>query len=48
MWGADFPHIESDWPNSDRIIREMFADVPADETYKMVAGNAIEYFRLDC
>lgn len=47
MWGADFPHIESDWPHSDRIIKEMFADVPEDETYKMVAGNAIEFFHLD-
>ena len=25
----------------------MFADVPEDETYKMVAGNAIAFFHLD-
>ena len=46
MWSTDFPHIESDWPNSMRIIQEMFADVPADETHKMVAGNVIEFFHL--
>ena len=47
MWGADFPHVESDWPDSMRIIDEMFAGVPEDERYKMVAGNAIDFFRLD-
>jgi predicted TIM-barrel fold metal-dependent hydrolase len=47
MWSTDFPHIESDWPNSMGIIREMFADVPADETHKMVAGNSIDFFHLD-
>ena len=44
MWGADFPHVESDWPDSMRIIDEMFAGVPDDERYKMVASNAIEFW----
>lgn len=47
MWSSDFPHIESDWPNSMRIIQEMFAGVPEEETYKMIAGNAIDFFHLD-
>jgi len=46
IWGSDFPHQESDWPESLRIIEKNFAGVPADEKYKMVCGNAVEFFRL--
>jgi predicted TIM-barrel fold metal-dependent hydrolase len=46
IWGSDFPHQESDWPESLRVIEKNFAGVPADEKYKMVCGNAVEFFRL--
>ncbi len=47
MWANDFPHAESDWPNSKAVLERNFAGVPEDETYRMVAGNAIEFFHLD-
>jgi len=47
MWANDFPHLESDWPNSKRVLEESFVGVPDDEQYKMIAGNAIEFFHLD-
>src|SRR5207244_10144388 len=47
MWASDFPHLESDWPNSQRVIKENFAGVPEDETWKMIVGNAVDYFRLE-
>jgi predicted TIM-barrel fold metal-dependent hydrolase len=47
MWGSDFPHGQGDWPESHRILDEMFAAVPEDERYAMVAGNAVSYFGLD-
>ena len=47
MWASDFPHLESDWPNSQRVIAENFAAVPEDEKSKMIVGNAVKYFRLD-
>jgi hypothetical protein len=47
MWSTDFPHIESDWPNSMQVIEETFQGVPEDEKQRMVAGNCIEFFRLD-
>ena len=47
MWASDFPHLESDWPNSQRVIKENFAGVPENETWKMIVGNAVDYFRLD-
>jgi predicted TIM-barrel fold metal-dependent hydrolase len=47
MWASDFPHLESDWPNSQRVITENFFGVPEDEKWKMIVGNAVKYFRLD-
>jgi predicted TIM-barrel fold metal-dependent hydrolase len=47
MWASDFPHLESDWPNSRRVIEENFAGVPENDKWKMIVGNALKYFRLD-
>jgi predicted TIM-barrel fold metal-dependent hydrolase len=47
MWGSDFPHIESDWPSSMHIIEQSFVGVPEDEKRRMLAGNCIDFFRLD-
>jgi hypothetical protein len=47
MWSSDFPHAETDWPESQQVIDEMFAGVPDDERYRILAGNVIEYFHLD-
>ncbi len=46
MWGSDFPHQESDWPESLKIIDKNFAGVPSEERHKMACGNAVEFFRL--
>lgn len=46
VWGSDFAHAASDWPNSPKIIEEDFDDVPEAERYAMLAGNMVEYFRL--
>lgn len=46
MWGSDFPHQESDWPESLKIIDKNFVGVPDDERERMVCGNAVEFFRL--
>ncbi|MND09327.1 Amidohydrolase [compost metagenome] len=46
MWGSDFPHQESDWPDSLKIIERNFAGIPLDEKHKMVCGNAIAFFHL--
>ena len=47
MWATDFPHAESEWPQSQDLIGEVFADVPEDERRLILGGNAIEYFHLD-
>ena len=46
IWGSDFPHQESDWPNSKDILERNFAGIPEEEAYKMSAGNVIEFFHL--
>jgi predicted TIM-barrel fold metal-dependent hydrolase len=46
IWATDFPHQESDWPDSGEVIKRVFDGVPEDETYRMVAGNVVEFFHL--
>jgi uncharacterized protein len=46
IWGSDFPHQESDWPESMAVIEKNFAGVPPEEKHKMVCGNAVEFFHL--
>ncbi len=47
MWGNDFPHSAGDWPHSQKVVDDMFAGVPDAERQKMVARNAVEYFKLE-
>ncbi len=47
IWASDFPHQESDWPDSMRVLEHNFAGVPEAERHRMVCGNAIEFFHLD-
>lgn len=47
VWGSDFPHQESEWPDSMGVIERNFADVPVEEKRKMVAGNLIDFLHLE-
>jgi predicted TIM-barrel fold metal-dependent hydrolase len=47
MWGNDFPHSAGDWPNSRRIIEDMFSGVPTDEKQRILVDNAVEFFHLN-
>ena len=47
MWANDFPHLESDWPNSQRVIEECCLGLTEEEKYKVTVGNAVEYFHLN-
>jgi predicted TIM-barrel fold metal-dependent hydrolase len=46
MWGNDFPHSAGDWPNSRRVIDDLFSGVPPDEKQKMLVDNAVNFFHL--
>jgi predicted TIM-barrel fold metal-dependent hydrolase len=46
MFATDFPHIECDYPNTATIVEEIYATVPDDERYRILRGNAIQFFKL--
>jgi hypothetical protein len=39
MWGSDFPHSDSTWPNSLAVIARDFEGVPDDERRLMTSDN---------
>jgi predicted TIM-barrel fold metal-dependent hydrolase len=44
LWSSDYPHTESTWPNSRKVVEEMFQGVPEDEQQQMAGGNAAQLF----
>jgi uncharacterized protein len=46
IWANDFPHQESDWPESNKVLEHNFKGVPAHEVHKMTVQNAADFFRL--
>jgi predicted TIM-barrel fold metal-dependent hydrolase len=46
MWSTDFPHPASTWPNSAKVVEDLFAAVPAEERQLIVAGNAARVYGL--
>ena len=44
LWGSDYPHTESTWPESQRVIREIFEGVPEEEVRKITCLNTARVF----
>ena len=40
MWASDYPHSDSTWPHSRKVIERDFHGVPDDELALLVGGNA--------
>jgi predicted TIM-barrel fold metal-dependent hydrolase len=47
MFETDYPHSDTTFPRSREIAAELFKEVPADETRKIVRDNAIRFFDLE-
>ena len=47
MWGSDYPHAESTFPESQRILEEILEGVPAEEQDKIVGGNCARVYGFD-
>lgn len=47
MWSTDFPHPVTAWPNSQQVIAEQFAGIPAAERDLMIGGNAARVWNLE-
>jgi predicted TIM-barrel fold metal-dependent hydrolase len=47
MWGSDYPHSESTFPQSRQILGTFLAGVPDDEQAKIVGGNTARIYNFD-
>ena len=47
MWASDFPHADSTWPDSLKVIAKDFEGIPDVVTRKMVADNAAKLYRME-
>ena len=47
LWATDYPHPDSTWPDSRKVVADHFAGVPEAETRQMIAGNAARLYKLD-
>jgi predicted TIM-barrel fold metal-dependent hydrolase len=47
MWGSDYPHSESTFPQSRKILAEILSGVPADEQARIVGGNTARVYGFD-
>ena len=47
MWGSDYPHSESTFPRSRKILEEILAGVPDDEGVKIAGANTARVYRFD-
>jgi predicted TIM-barrel fold metal-dependent hydrolase len=47
MWGSDYPHDESTFPNTREGLRRSFADAPEDELRLVLGGNAAALYGFD-
>lgn len=46
MWASDYPHTDSTWPYSRKVVDELFADVPEDERKMITSQNAARLYRI--
>jgi predicted TIM-barrel fold metal-dependent hydrolase len=47
MWASDFPHTDSTWPNSLKVIKQDFEGVPEPVTRKIVCDNAAKLYNIE-
>jgi len=47
MWASDFPHTDSTWPNSLKVIKQDFDGVPTGITQKIVCDNAAKLYNIE-
>jgi predicted TIM-barrel fold metal-dependent hydrolase len=48
MWGNDFPHLDSTWPNSPQLIKQSLSDImPEEDVENIVCNNVSRLYELD-
>lgn len=46
MWGSDYPHADSTWPNSRDLLAATFVGVPESDVREMVGGAAARLYKI--
>ena len=46
MWGNDYPHHDSIWPNSPQVLDDIFTGVPEAARFAMTVGNVTKLYGL--
>jgi predicted TIM-barrel fold metal-dependent hydrolase len=46
LWGNDFPHPEGTWPHTRESLRDVFHDVPEEETARILGTTAARVYRF--
>ncbi len=47
MWGNDFPHSDSTWPWSQKLLDEQTAQLEPEQARAILSANVAELYRLD-
>jgi predicted TIM-barrel fold metal-dependent hydrolase len=47
MIGTDYPHTDSSWPDTQRVIKEQMGDIPQEDREKILWRNAARVFQLN-
>ncbi len=47
MWGSDFPHSDSTWPDSRRVIEKNLAGIPEVVARKVVYENVAKLYGIE-
>ena len=47
MWGSDFPHSDSTWPDSRSVIEKNLAGIPEAVARKVVCENVAKLYGID-
>jgi predicted TIM-barrel fold metal-dependent hydrolase len=47
MWASDYPHTDSTWPNSRKVVDSLFAAIPDEERTMITSANAARLYHLD-
>ncbi|HEX4863831.1 MAG TPA: amidohydrolase family protein, partial [Acidimicrobiales bacterium] len=47
MWGSDYPHMESAWPQTREKLRELVKGIEPDDVRAIIGGNAVECYSLN-
>jgi predicted TIM-barrel fold metal-dependent hydrolase len=44
LWGNDYPHPESVYPNSNKVLNRLLAGLATDDAVAITSGNAARLF----